>query len=53
VKSKPKFQPPGAAKAPVDPKKEQLRASFNRLRKTGSVRDAAQWMKAKGIVTPV
>jgi hypothetical protein len=53
VKSKPKFQPPGAAKAPVDPKKEQLRASLKQLRKTGSVKDAARAFKAMRIVTPV
>ena len=53
LKSKPKFLAPGAAKAPVDPQKEKLRASLNRLRKTGSVKDAAQAFKAMRIVTPV
>ena len=53
LKSKPKFLVPGAAKAPVDPQKEKLRASLNRLRKTGSVKDAAQAFKAMRIVTPV
>ncbi len=53
VKSKPKFLVPGPSKAASDPKKDVLRASLNRLRKTGDVKDAAKAFKAMGIVTPI
>jgi hypothetical protein len=52
-KNVPKFLKPGPAKQAEDPQKQVLRASLNRLRKTGSVKDAAQAFKAMRIVTPV
>jgi hypothetical protein len=49
VKAKPKFQAPGAAKPTQDPQQQAVRANFNRLRKTGDVRDAAKVFKAMGL----
>lgn len=45
-----KFQKPGPAKAAEDPKKQAIRVSLQRLRKTGDHRDAAKAIKALGLV---
>lgn len=45
-----KFQKPGASKPVEDPKKQAVRVSLQRLRKTGDYRDAAKAMKAIGVV---
>lgn len=50
AKSAPKFQKPGASKPATDPTVKVHRANLNRLRKSGSVRDAANALKSGGFV---
>ena len=50
LKSVPKFQKPGVSRTPEDPKKKVHSANLNRLRRSGTVRDAAKAMLSGGFV---